>query len=75
MTLNKAKNACSVRVLEITGDNATRALLNQIGIHPDDVIQVVRRAAWGGPLLIQNRDSTVALSRSVAHRILVEEIE
>ena len=75
MTLNKAKNAQSVRVVEITGDDATRSLLNQIGIHPDDVIRVVRRAAWGGPLLVENRETTVALSRSVARRILVEATE
>lgn len=75
MTLNKAKNAQTVRVLEITGDAATRSLLNQIGIHPDDIIRVVRRAAWGGPLLVENRDTSVAISRSVAHRIVVEAVE
>ena len=64
-----------VRVLEIQGGWGVRRRLGQLGIHPGDVITVVRYGAFQGPILIQVHGSQVALGRGIASRILVKESE
>ena len=46
--------------------------LNQLGLHVGDEIAVLHRAPLGGPLLIENRGSRVAIGRQLAEKIGVE---
>jgi len=46
-----------------------------MGIHPGDIITVLRHGAFGGPVLIEIHGFQVALGRGVAARILVEEVQ
>jgi ferrous iron transport protein A len=56
------------------GWGASRRLA-QMGIHPGDIITVLRHGAFGGPVLIEIHGFQVALGRGVAARILVEEVQ
>jgi ferrous iron transport protein A len=64
-----------VRVMDIQGGWGVRRRLGQLGIHPGDIITVVRYGAFQGPILIQVHGSQVALGRGIASRILVKESE
>lgn len=64
-----------VKVMDIQGGWGVRRRLGQLGIHPGDIITVVRYGAFQGPILIQVHGSQVALGRGIASRILVKESE
>lgn len=63
------------RVSVIEGGRGVKARLSQIGIHPGDVVTVVRYGALKGPLVIEVHGFQLALGRGVASQILVEEVE
>jgi len=62
-------------VIDIQGGSGIRQRLSQMGIHPGDIITMVRYGALRGPLLIEIHGSQVALGRGIASRILVEKLE
>lgn len=49
-----------------------QAKLRQYGIFPGDRLRVIRRAPFGGPLLVEINARTVALGRGVAGKIIVK---
>ena len=63
------------KVMGVQGGWGIRNRLSQLGIHPGDVITIVRHAALGGPILIEVHGFQVALGRRIASRITVEEVE
>ena len=63
------------RVIDIQGGHGIRQRLSQMGIHPGDVVTILRYGALGGPILIEVHGSQVALGRGIASRIVVEEAE
>lgn len=63
------------RVIDIQGGHGIRQKLSQMGIHPGDVVTILRYGALGGPILIEVHGSQVALGRGIASRIVVEEAE
>ena len=63
------------RVIEVQGGWGVRRRLGQMGIHPGDIITVLRYGALGGPILIELHGFQVALGRGIASRITVEEVE
>ncbi len=72
MNLYQARNHSVLRILVISDDWTTRRSLNQIGLYAGDHIHVLRRAPFGGPLIIESRHSRVAISKQLAERIRVE---
>jgi Fe2+ transport system protein FeoA len=48
--------------------------LAQIGIHIGDIVRVHRHVPFGGPILLEHRGTKVALGRSLAERIRVEQV-
>jgi len=74
MTLNSIAVRRKARVRMIEGGQGIRAHLNTLGIHVGDVLEVVDRAPFRGPVLIQLHGSRVALGRGVAAKILLEEL-
>jgi ferrous iron transport protein A len=71
--LDRIEENRQVRVVDIQGGWGIRRRLGQMGIHPGDVITLVRYGAFQGPILIQVHGSQVALGRGIASRILVKE--
>jgi ferrous iron transport protein A len=45
-----------------------------MGIHPGDVVTVVRYGALGGPMVIEVHGFQLALGRGVASQVFVEEV-
>ena len=73
--LDRIEENRKARVIDVQGGWGIQGRLGHMGIHPADRITVLRRAAMGGPILIEVHGFQVALGRGVATRILVEEIE
>ncbi|MGD0921871.1 MAG: FeoA family protein [Terriglobia bacterium] len=74
LSLYRAKRHVTLRVLSISGGWGVRRNLNQMGLHVGDVVFVVHRAPFGGPLVIENRGGRVAVGRQLAEKIQVEVI-
>jgi ferrous iron transport protein A len=72
MNLYEAGDDAELKILLINGGWGVRRHLNQIGIQPGDCVRVLRRAPFGGPLLIDNRGTHVAVGRGMAEKIRVE---
>jgi Fe2+ transport system protein FeoA len=72
MNLYQARNHSPLRILLISDDWKTRRSLNQLGLFAGDHVHVLRRAPFGGPLVIENRSSRVAISKQLAERVRVE---
>jgi Fe2+ transport system protein FeoA len=62
-----------VRIASIEGDPRTKSKLRQFGLYPGDLARVVRFAPFDGPVLLEVRGMEIALGRSIAKHILVEE--
>jgi len=73
--LDKVHEDKKARVIEVQGGWGVRRRLGQMGIHPGDIITVLRYGALGGPILIEVHGFQVALGRRIASRITVEEVE
>jgi len=71
-SLYQADRQANLKVLSILGGWEIRRSFNQIGIHAGDRIRVVCRAPFGGPLVIDNHGTQVAVSKQLAEKIKVE---
>ena len=62
------------KVIDVQGGWAAKRRLSQMGIHPGDVVTVVRYGALGGPMVIEVHGFQLALGRGVASQVFVEEV-
>ena len=69
MPLTMAKQGETVTIRKITGKDEVRQHLAELGFVVDGEVTVV--SELGGNLILQVKDSRVALDRSMAARILV----
>ena len=69
MTLSMAKPGETLVIRKITGKDEVRAHLAELGFVVNGVVTVVTELA--GNLILQVKDSRVALDRDLASRILV----
>ena len=74
-TLDQVCENEKAKVIDIQGGQGIRQRLGQMGIHPGDMITILRYGALRGPILIEIHGSQVALGRGIASRILVEALE
>ncbi len=74
-SLDKIFENKKAKVIDIQGGQGIRQRLGQMGIHPGDIITILRFGVLRGPILIEVHGSQVALGRGIASRIMVEEIE
>lgn len=74
MRLTEAPRGRRLRIAAVQGGEGVRRRLFSLGFHKDDLIVVDARGIFRGPLLIKNltADTTVALGRGIAHKILVD---
>ena len=75
MTLYEAGDQAELRILLITGGWEVRRSLNQMGIQPGDRVRILRRAPFGGPLMIDNQGTHVAVGKQLAEQIRVEVLQ
>lgn len=75
MTLDQIFENRKAKVIDIQGGQGIRQRLSQMGIHPGDIITILRFGALRGPILVEVHGSQVALGRGIASRIIVEEVE
>lgn len=68
MPISMAKPGETVTIRKITGRDEVRQHLAELGFVVDSTVTVVSQIA--GNLILQVRDSRVALDRSMANRIL-----
>jgi len=73
MTLLNAPHGTPLRIVDLAGGENVRRRLMALGFHKDDIVELDGRAILRGPLLVRNctSDSTVALGRTVAQKVLV----
>lgn len=74
LSLYHAEDRATLKVLLILGGWEIRRSFNQIGIHAGDRVRVLAKAPFGGPLVIENRGTRVAVSKQLAEKIKVEVI-
>ena len=74
-TLDTVDVLRKTRVVFIEGGQGVGAHLNTLGIHVGDCLEVVERAQFRGPVLIQINGTRLALGRGVARRVRVESID
>ncbi|MBI4167194.1 MAG: ferrous iron transport protein A [Acidobacteria bacterium] len=72
MNLYQARSLSLLRISLISGGWGVRRNLNQLGLHVGDEISVVRKAPFGGPLVVDTRGHRVAIGRRLAEKIGVE---
>jgi len=77
MRLSEAPQGKQLRIVDIVGGHGLRRRLMALGFHKDDLIARNSDALFGGPILIKNLNcnTSVALGRGVAHKILVEVLD
>lgn len=60
------------RIVQISGGWEVRRSFNQIGIQPGDRVRVLRHAPFGGPLVLDNKGTRVAVGKQLAQQIRVQ---
>jgi len=71
MTLADATAREPVKITDIDAGCGVRRRLEHMGLHTGDVVTVLSRAAFRGPLLVQAHGVRLAVGRGVAGRIAV----
>ena len=69
MPLSMAKTGETVTIRKITGKDEVRQHLAELGFVVDGTVTVVNEIA--GDLILQVKDSRIALDRTMANRIMV----
>jgi Fe2+ transport system protein FeoA len=74
MSLFEAPHNTPLRIVGLAGGENVRRRLMTLGFHKDDIVELDGRAILRGPLLVRNctSDTTIALGRGVAQKVLVE---
>ncbi len=75
MPLHERKEGDVLRIISISNSRGVRRQLAQMGIQVGDTVQVKRCVSFGGPILIESRGTSIALSKESAEKIKVELVE
>lgn len=76
MSLIDAPHNVPLRIVDLAGGESFRRRLMALGFHKDDIVMLDGKAIFRGPILVRNStsDTTVALGRGVAQKVLVEPV-
>jgi Fe2+ transport system protein FeoA len=76
MNLTDAPRGTPLRIVDLAGGEGVRRRLMALGFHKNDIVELDGQAILRGPLLVRNcpSDTTVALGRGVALKVLVEPV-
>lgn len=77
MSLVQAPNDTPLRIVDILGGHGVRRRLFALGFHKNDLIELDSQSIFRGPILVRNLtlDTSVALGRGVAQKIMVEIVD
>ncbi|MGQ9695773.1 MAG: FeoA family protein [Thermodesulfobacteriota bacterium] len=64
-----------VRIIDVHAGWGVRRRLGHMGLHPGDIVTILRYGAFAGPVLIEVHGFQVAVGRGIASRIIVEVIK
>ncbi len=70
--LTEIEDGKYARIAGFLDERGLEHKLRQLGLSPGDAVRVLRRAPFGGPLLIEVDGRSIALSRGIAGRVLVD---
>jgi Fe2+ transport system protein FeoA len=73
-TLDQARANSTLTITSISGGWGVRQNLNEVGLHAGDTIRILRKAPFGGPLMVVSHGTKVAVGRQLAEKIKVEVI-
>lgn len=71
-TLDRARKAQKLLVLEIAGSREVANSLAQLGIRVGESLRVKRAAPLGGAVLVETGERSVALGRALARKVKVQ---
>lgn len=71
MTLSMAPQGTRVNILKVTGKEETKKFLSNLGFIEGTTVQVVSEI--DGNMIVNIRDSRIAISKSMSNRIIVAE--
>ena len=71
MPLSMARMGEPVRIMKINGKDETKRFLNSLGFVIGDNVTVVSQL--GGNMIINVKDTRVAIDKSLANRIMINE--
>lgn len=63
----------TVEIVALSGDEATVSRMKEIGCLPGTSVQVIRKLAFGGPIILKLRDCKIAIRQSDAHLVKVQD--
>jgi Fe2+ transport system protein FeoA len=74
ISLAQAPRGKTLRIISVLGGEGVRRRLFSLGFHRNDLIEVDSHGILRGPILVKNltSDTSVALGRGVAHKIMVD---
>jgi len=77
INLVKAPQNTPLKIVNILGGHGVRRRLFALGFHKDDIVELDSRCILRGPVLVRNltSDTSVALGRGIAQKIMVEIID
>lgn len=77
ISLIKSPKEKKLKIVNITGGTGVRRRLFSLGIHKNDIIILDSCSMLRGPVLIKNltTDTSVAVGRGIASKIMVDIIE
>jgi len=77
ISLIQAPPDTPLKIVDILGGHGVRRRLMAMGFHKNAIIELDSQAIFRGPVLVKNltSDTSVALGRGVAQKIMVEIIE
>jgi ferrous iron transport protein A len=73
--LDTVRKGHSAEVIELPGTRLADNELAQRGIRPGARVRVQRKAPLGGPVMVEIQGSSVAIARTLAHRIVVAPLQ
>jgi len=67
----------SLKIVGFVGGHGVRRRLLSLGFHKNDIIEIDSRSILRGPVLVRDltSDTSVALGRGIAQKIMVEIID
>lgn len=63
-----------LKIIDISGGHGVKRRLLSLGFHKNDIIELDSHGIFGGPILVKDltTDTSVALARGIAQKIMVE---
>ncbi len=77
ISLINAPSDTPLKIIDVLGGHGVRRRLLALGFHKNDIIELNSRSIFGGPVLVRDltSDTSVALGRGIAQKIMVEIID